>query len=123
MAPSFQNRSKCCCCIPQDIGIKLFLLWPILAFVSIAYELSVTEEKFIMLTPFMAYCGLLLIFGILVFFVPAMNTYGWRIAYFWFWFNGFILLNLYSFYIANNIDWQNQHQWMCEDRVGAAEGD
>jgi len=88
-----------------------------------AYELSVHEEKGKLLTPFIAFCLILIIFCVLVFFVPAMNTYGWRIALFWFWFNGFILINIYSVYITNTIDEQNLNQWMCEDQVSATEGE
>ena len=120
-----ENRSKCCCCIPQDIGIKLFILWPVIALLGMGWELSEYSQRGEPLTPILAFCIILIVLCILVFFVPAMNTYGWRVALFWYWFNGMLLINLWSIYITNNTDWINFHDGPCQeqaDRMVTAEG-
>jgi len=86
------------------------------------YDVSVTEEKGEILMPFIVFTSILIIVCALIFFVPAMNTYGWRIALFWYYFNGMISAKIYSIYLLNNEEVENMNRMICEDEVGAAEG-
>ena len=79
------------------------------------YDVYEWERKAEFLTPMIAFALILLIFSVVIFFVPAMNTYGNRIALFWYYFNGLLLAKIYSIYLTNARPDHNMYHWMCED--------
>ena len=89
------------------------------------YELQLYSGREQLLAFPLAFCVILILLCVLVFFVPAMNTYGWRVTLFWYYFNGNLLMKLWSIYITNNTDWKNFYEGPCSEqaaRMVAAEG-
>ena len=115
MLPAYKPRRKCCFCLPEKF-IKLLYIWIVVPVVAVVATIMDDPRTAMMYLPTLAVCIGVLITATVVFFHPGFDTYGTRIALFWFWLNGFIGANIYSLFLNSNSFWWNSSHYSCLDQ-------
>ena len=112
------KKRVCCCCIPQDMGVKLWLIWAWLAMILVLISIIYDSRLLIPYLPVLTVCYILVIMMPIVFFKKGLDTYGTRIALFWVWFNSFLGINLYMMFINTNfLGFWNVTHFVCVDET------
>ena len=118
-------KTRCCCCIPRNVGVKLFILWPLMAiFLNTMTAFSYGGTGAVSFIPIL-YTILVayLIMG-WAFFVPGKDTKTARLAAFLAFFLGITLAwNIYYWFLMF-AGWGEDDKlmnWKCPADFRAAE--
>ena len=114
-----KRKPRCCFCIPQDWGIKLWYLWAVYPMISLIGGFVMDSRNMTPMLPNIAVTWIMMILLAVVFWHPGFDNYGTRMAVFWTWVNGWGFANLYFYFLNTNSFWWNIHHFLCFDNTGS----